>query len=194
MPNIKRSATVEWCMHWSEYAEKKGWKPYTLGKINWAAAMAYEQSIDVILSPLFFQKFPCEFLGFRIARYLASLNLEVGGPSFDTFSAAHCRSISCFKKKKNPQTTKPTWNKIPKHKVILYSAVIVFPSLRIKIGFTFAYKWACFTSKHAGWWGNYILDMTASYFIGYKLKHGLIVIILSCSCRLYLKRKTKTKT
>lgn len=40
-------------MHWSEYAEKKDWKPYTVGKINWVAAMGYEQSIDISISPLY---------------------------------------------------------------------------------------------------------------------------------------------
>lgn len=50
--------------------------------------MPYEESIDKTIV--------CEFLDFRITRYLVSLNLEVGRPSFDTFSAAQCHSISCF--------------------------------------------------------------------------------------------------
>lgn len=182
MPNTKRSATVEWCMHWSEYAEKKDWKPYTLGKINWAAAMAYELSVDK------YKPIVCEFLGFRITRYLVSLNLEVGRPSLDTLSAAHYNSISCLKKKK-PQTTKPTWNKIAKHKVILYSAAMVVPSLRIKIELTFVYKWACFSSKHAGWWRNFRHACQLFYRSQVEAwSNSIPFMVHSCSWRLYLKK------
>lgn len=55
--------------------------------------MTYELSVDKY-KPIVY-----EFLGFRIIRYLVSLNLEVGRPSLDTFSAAHYNCISCLKKK-----------------------------------------------------------------------------------------------